>query len=74
MHVIARVLAPLLWVLPPATGRHRAGQAAPAVGRAARRECRERRLRRQRRRHLGLAAVGVDAGPRRIHGMEVTAR
>ncbi|MGW0334538.1 hypothetical protein ACWD0J_22170 [Streptomyces sp. NPDC003011] len=33
----------------------------------------ERRLQRQRRRALWLAVHGVDVGPRRIHGMEVSA-
>lgn len=37
-------------------------------------EFHERRLQRQRRRQLWLATVGVDAGPRRIHGVEVLAR
>ena len=31
----------------------------------------ERRLQRGRRRALWLASHGIDAGPRRIHGMEV---
>ena len=31
----------------------------------------ERKLQRQRRRALWLATYGIDAGPRRIHGMEV---
>ncbi|GCB49342.1 hypothetical protein [Streptomyces sp. NL15-2K] len=34
--------------------------------------CRKRRLQRQRRRALWLATYGIDVGPRRIHGMEVT--
>ncbi|GAU68539.1 hypothetical protein SSP35_08_00330 [Streptomyces sp. NBRC 110611] len=36
-------------------------------------ERRERRAQRQRRQALWLAVHGVDAGPRRIHGVEVTA-
>ncbi|MFF4601913.1 hypothetical protein ACFY12_04020 [Streptomyces sp. NPDC001339] len=36
-------------------------------------ERRERRLQRGRRQVLWLATYGVDAGPRRIHGVEVTA-
>ncbi|MFE6684841.1 hypothetical protein ACFVFQ_00035 [Streptomyces sp. NPDC057743] len=34
-------------------------------------ERRERRLQRSRRRAVWLATVGVDAGPRWIHGVEV---
>ena len=37
-------------------------------------ERQERRRQRQRRRQLWLAAYGIDAGPRWIHGVEVTAR
>ncbi|MFM9631339.1 MULTISPECIES: hypothetical protein [Streptomyces] len=33
----------------------------------------ERRLQGQRRRALWLAVHGIDVGPRRIHGMEVSA-
>ncbi|MGW1745450.1 hypothetical protein ACWCRD_07515 [Streptomyces sp. NPDC002092] len=33
----------------------------------------ERRLQRRRRRALWLAAYGIDVGPRRIHGVEVSA-
>ncbi|MEU0115063.1 hypothetical protein ABZ137_15360 [Streptomyces bobili] len=33
----------------------------------------ERRLQAQRRRALWLAVHGIDVGPRRIHGMEVSA-
>ncbi|KAB1139836.1 hypothetical protein F7R91_38530 [Streptomyces luteolifulvus] len=33
----------------------------------------ERKRQRQRRRALWLAAHGIDVGPRRIHGMEVSA-
>ncbi|WP_106980866.1 hypothetical protein [Streptomyces fulvoviolaceus] len=33
----------------------------------------ERKLQRQRRRALWLAVHGIDVGPRRIHGMEVSA-
>ncbi|MFI1205107.1 hypothetical protein ACH4VR_37755 [Streptomyces sp. NPDC020883] len=36
-----------------------------------RRRRRERRLQRSRRRTLWLAAHGIDAGPRWIHGVEV---
>ncbi|MBC2904051.1 hypothetical protein [Streptomyces cupreus] len=32
----------------------------------------ERRRQRQRRRALWLAAYGIDVGPRRIHGVEVS--
>jgi len=35
-------------------------------------ERRERRLQRQPRRALWLAVHGIDVGPRRIHGMEVS--
>ncbi|SFD21325.1 hypothetical protein [Streptomyces aidingensis] len=34
-------------------------------------ERRERRLQRERRRSLWLAAHGIDSGPRLIHGVEV---
>ncbi|PAZ14270.1 hypothetical protein CLM62_20055 [Streptomyces sp. SA15] len=33
---------------------------------------RKRRLQRQRRRALWLATYGIDVGPRRIHGVEVS--
>lgn len=36
-------------------------------------EHRERKLQRQRRRALWLAVHGIDVGPRRIHGVEVSA-
>ncbi|UKY50994.1 hypothetical protein [Streptomyces inhibens] len=36
-------------------------------------ERQERRLKRGRRRSLWLAVHGIDAGPRLIHGVEVTA-
>ncbi|MFD8380312.1 hypothetical protein ACFV2X_17475 [Streptomyces sp. NPDC059679] len=35
--------------------------------------CEQRRLRRQRRRTLRLAAYGIDIGPRVIHGVKVVA-
>lgn len=39
---------------------------------AAMEDRREARLQRERRRALALATVGVDAGPRLIHGVRVT--
>ncbi|AJT64872.3 hypothetical protein T261_3202 [Streptomyces lydicus] len=53
---------PLLRLLFPARGCHRSAVALPAQ---------ERRLQRGRRRALWLAAYGIDAGPRWIHGVEV---
>ncbi|ANZ16844.1 hypothetical protein SNOUR_17725 [Streptomyces noursei ATCC 11455] len=97
----ARIFASLLRVLPPARGRHRAGDAPPmpecpdiptvALPRVpverrllrgedvalirpyvlSPRERRERRLQRGRCRAPWLSTYGVDAGPRRIHGVEV---
>ncbi|MFC4471529.1 hypothetical protein ACFPH6_44775 [Streptomyces xiangluensis] len=59
------LLMALLRVLLPAQGRHRA--ASPQL------TYRERRLQRRRRRELWLAVQGIDAGPRRIHGVELPA-
>lgn len=84
MNRIARILVPLLRLLLPATGVHRAGwptphpahqpwtSASPYVVTWGRRE--QARLRRQRRRALWLAVHGVDVGPRRIHGVKVAPR
>ncbi len=71
MHAIAWLFEPLLRLLLPATGRHRAvarphAYVAPCPA--------LRRRQRQRRCALWLATQGVDVGPRRIHGMEVAAR
>lgn len=85
MHAIARLFEPLLRVSLPATGRHRPTQVPPSCGGMApggylrpyvltEAERAERRRQRHRRCALSLATQGIDAGPRRIHGMEVAAR
>ncbi|WP_078508344.1 hypothetical protein [Streptomyces sp. SID8354] len=61
----AWIIELLLDLLFPARGRHRSADAPPAP------ERRERRSQRARRRALWLAVHGIDAGPRRIHGVEV---
>lgn len=59
LNLIAKILDPLLRLLFPAPGRHRAP------------DRRRRHAQRSRRRALWLATHGIDTGARRIHGVEV---
>jgi hypothetical protein len=74
-HSSAAFVRALLRLLFPASGRHRASGAAPvpdAPDDATVRLPRvERREQVRRRRSLWLASVGIDNGPRWIHGVEV---
>lgn len=62
LDLIVRILA---WVLslctPPPPGRHRLAALTPE----------EHRRQRERRRALYLATLGIDTGPRHIHGVRV---
>jgi hypothetical protein len=63
LHASANVFKALLWLLAPVWARHRAIDSPRA----------ERRRQRQRRRAVWLASVGIDNGPRVIHGVKVVA-
>ncbi len=65
----AWIIELVLKVLLPAQGRHRSTNQPPTTKRPDTPQ--ERRLQRSRRRAVWLATVGVDAGPRWIHGVEV---
>jgi hypothetical protein len=61
LHASANVFKALLWLLAPASERHRTIDSPRA----------QRRQQRRRRRAAWLASVGIDNGPRVIHGVRV---
>ncbi|MEU0810566.1 hypothetical protein [Streptomyces sp. NPDC005970] len=77
-HAVAWIFEALLRLVLPPSGRHRAADGRPAVQHHHAPTMRtvrvpKRRLRRQRRRALRLAVLGVDVWPRLIHGVKAAA-